>query len=116
MRGGDNFDLKHRQTLREALRSGAEASLVTVSDAEKDSMGINNSSAATRRLYAIIPIEQGSRLADITVQEVGSLASQHNAVILLTTEQMLFGREATPMDLPDDAPQWSKDFRRMVSL
>ena len=77
MRGGDNFSLKHRQTLREALRAGSEASLVTVSEAERVSLSINNSSAETRRLYALIPIAQGSRLVDITARDLGSLASPY---------------------------------------
>ena len=70
-------DLKHRQTLREALTAGLEASLVTVSEAERDSLGINDQSAVTQRLFALIPIAQGIRLADIRARDLGSLASPY---------------------------------------
>ena len=77
MRGGDNFSLKHRQTLREALTAGSEASLVTVSEAERDSLGITGQSAVTQRLFALIPIAQGIRLTDIRARDLGSLASPY---------------------------------------
>ena len=104
MRGGDSFGLKHRQTLRDCEQTRKRA----LSPCQRGS-------AETRRLYALIPIERGSRLANITARDLGSLASPYsfnNGTYALRTGSYSDGLARRW----HAAAQWSKDVRRMVAL